>query len=129
MFFVQNFPFVLSKTSLNGGSWSSRVNINLATRSESSEYSKINLYILLNDDSVLTLESNPQACFSKQKACTLHNAQTNKAMNFIRAKFILSPKNSFNVSYKTVTLFSTLIFIVANCIGLYFNILFIKFLY
>jgi len=45
------------------------------------------------------------------------NALINKPKNFIRAKFILSPKNSFNVSDKTVTLFSTLIFIVGNGIG------------
>src|SRR4030065_1829790 len=117
MFFIPNFQFVLSKTSLYGGSWGNRANINLATKSESSEYSDINLCILRNDDSALTLESNPQASFSKQTVCTLHNALINKPKNFIRAKFILSPKNSFNVSDKIVTLFSTLIFIVGKCIG------------
>lgn len=117
MFFVPNFQFVLSKTSLYGGLCGSRANINLATRSESSEYSDINLCILRNDDSVLTLESNPQASFSKQTVCTLHNALINKPKNFIRARFILFPKNSFNVSDNNVTLFSTLIFIVGNCIG------------
>ena len=117
MFFVPNFQLVLSKTSLYGGSWGSKANINLATRSESSGYSAINRCILLSDDSTLTLESNQQASFSKQTVCTLHNALINKPKNFIRAKFILSPKNSFNVSDKTVTLFSTLIFIVGNGIG------------
>ena len=117
MFFVPNFQFVLSKTSLYGGSCGSRANINLATRSESSEYSDMNRCILRNDDSALTPESNPQASFSKQTVCTLHNALINKPKNFIRAKFILSPKNSLNVSDKTVTLFSTLIFIVGNGIA------------
>ncbi|MBN1183371.1 MAG: hypothetical protein JXB49_13850 [Bacteroidales bacterium] len=35
MFFVPNFQFVLSKTSLYGDSWGSKANINLATWSES----------------------------------------------------------------------------------------------
>ena len=116
MFFDPNFQLVLSKASLYGGLCGSRENTNRAIRSESSEYSDINLCILRNDDSALTLESNPQASFSKQTVCTLHNALINKPKNFIRAKFILSPKNSFNVSDKTVTLFSTLIFIVRKCI-------------
>jgi len=43
---------------------------------------------------------------------TLHNALINKPKNFIRPRFILSPKDSFNVSDKIITLFSTLVFIV-----------------
>ena len=117
MFFVPNFQFVLSKTSLYGGFWGSRENTNLATRSESSEYSDINLCILRSDESAFALESKPQASFSKQTVCTLHNELINKPKNFIRAKFILSPKNSFNVSDKTVTLLSTLVSIVRNSIG------------
>ncbi len=117
MFFASNFRLVLSKTSLYGGSWGSRENINLATRSESSEYPAINLCILRNDDSALTFASNPQANFSKQTFCVLHNALINKPKSLMRAKFILSPKNSFNVSDKLVTLFSTLVFMVGKCIG------------
>ena len=76
MFFVPNFQFVLSKTSLYCGSCSSRENINLATRSESSEYSDINLCILRNDDSAFALESKPQASFSKQTVCTLKKSMS-----------------------------------------------------
>src|SRR5450759_4767796 len=117
MFFDPNFQLVLSKASLYGGLWGSRENTNRAIMSESSEYSDINLCILRSDESTLTLVSKPQASFSKQTVCTLHNALINKPKNFIRAKFILSPKNSFNVSDKIVTLFSALVFIVSFRIG------------
>ena len=110
--FVPNFQFVLSSASLNGGLWGSKAKINLATRSESSEYSEMNLCILRSDDSALASESNPQASFSKQTVCTLHKELINKPKNLIRARFILSPKNSFNVSDNIVTLFSTLVVIV-----------------
>ena len=117
MSFVPNFQFVLSKTSLYGGSCGRRANINLATRSESRVYSNINRCILHSDDSALASESKPQASFSKHTVCTLHNALINKPKNLIRARFILSPKNSVNVSDIIVTLFSALIFIVGNSIG------------
>ncbi|MGB4291451.1 MAG: hypothetical protein WBJ37_01030 [Bacteroidales bacterium] len=127
MSFVPNFQFVLSRTSLYGGLWGSRAKINLAIRSESRVYSEINLCMLRSDDSAVALESKLQASFSKQTDCTLHNALINEPENFIRAKFILFPKNFFNVSDITVTLFSTLVFIVGNSIGLtYSNILNIK---
>jgi len=121
LFFVPNFQFVLSKTSLDGGSCDSRENTNLETKSDSSEYSDINLCILRSDHSVLTLWPNPQASFSKQTICTLHNTLINKPKNFILARFVLSPKNSLNVSDKTVTLFSSLIFIVENVLATHFQ--------
>jgi len=112
-----NFQFVLSSASLNGGLSGSRAKINLATRSESREYSDINLCILRSDYSYFASESKPQASFSKQTVCTLHKALINKPKNLIRAKSILFPKNSFNVSDNIVTLFSTLVSIVRNSIG------------
>ena len=72
MFFVPNFHFVLSRTNLYGGSCGKRANINLKIRSESREYSNINLCILHRDDSVFTSESSPQAILSKQVAEELY---------------------------------------------------------
>ena len=117
MFFDPNFQLVLSKANLYGGSCGSRENTKPAIMSESSEYSDINLCILRSDESTLTLVSKLHASFSKQTVCTLHNALINKPKNFIRARFILSSKNSFNVSDKIVTLFSALVFIVGYSIG------------
>lgn len=117
VFFVPNFLFVLSRTTLYGGSGGRSTNINFATRSESSEYYATNLYILRKKDPVLTLDSKPQANFSKQTVCSLHNALINKTKNLIRTKFILLLKNSFNVSDNTATLFSTLASIFRNSIG------------
>jgi len=57
MFFAPNFQFVLSKTSLYGGLWGSREHTNRAIKSESSEYSDINLCILRSDESALTFVS------------------------------------------------------------------------
>ena len=119
-FFVHcKFPltFVRSNASLYGGSCGNRAKINLATRSVSSENSDMNLCILRSDDSALASHSKLHASFSKQTVCTLHNALINKPKNLIRARFILSPKNSFSVSDKTVTLLLALIFIVGNGIG------------
>lgn len=81
MFFVPNFQFVLSSTSLYGGLCGSRENTNRAIRSESNVYSDINLWILRKDESAFASESKPQASFSKQTVCTLHNALINKPKN------------------------------------------------
>lgn len=60
----------------------------------------MNLCILSNEDSVLAFESKPQASFSKQTVCILHKALITKPKNQMRAKFILSSKNSLSIVFK-----------------------------
>ena len=117
MFFTPTFQLVLSRTSLYGPSCGRRLKINLAIKSVSCEYSETKRCIRRSDDSVFALQSKPHASFSKHTVCTLHNELINMPKNLIRARFILSPKYSFNVFDKTVTLFSTLIFTVGKGIG------------
>lgn len=115
--YVPTFQYVLFNPSLNEGLRRSKAKINLATCSESSEWSDMNRCILRSDNSAFTSESKPQASFSIKTICTLHNALINKQKNFIRVKFILFPRNYFYVSDKIVILLSNLVSIVRNSIG------------
>jgi hypothetical protein len=60
----------------------------------SSMYSEMKRWILQSEDSTFASFSKAVVRFSKQTVCTLQSTQINKLRNFIRAKFILSPKIS-----------------------------------